>query len=97
MPLLPDELRAQLPAFFAQGNTSDPVIYARLFIPDSDQTWFVTEGEEQPDDDFVCFGYVTPEEKWGYFSIGAMEAAPLKRRNVRAGDACAAFSLYVPG
>ena len=35
--------------------------------PDSTFTWFVTEGAEQEDGDWLLFGYVIGlEEEWGY-------------------------------
>lgn len=57
MQLLTEELRAQLPGIYAQAENPDPTIYARFFTPDSNWTWFVTEGQQE-EDTFICFGYV---------------------------------------
>src|SRR5438093_708984 len=49
MELLPAELRAVLPRLYAQEKIEDPVIHAKFFTPDSNWSWYVTEG--QPEDD----------------------------------------------
>lgn len=69
MKLLTAELRAQLPAIYAQTDNSDPKIYAKFFTPDSNWTWFVTEGQED-EHDFTFFGYVKGHcLELGYFSL----------------------------
>lgn len=74
MQLLPDNLRSQLPALYAQENTSDPMVYAKFFTPWSNWTWYVTEGSAE-DEDFIFFGYVIGFEKeWGYFSFNELQA-----------------------
>jgi len=74
MELLTVEIRAQLPALYAQEHVADPIIYLRFFTPDSNWTWFVTEGSEE-DDDFIFFGYVIGHEKeWGYFALSDLLA-----------------------
>jgi hypothetical protein len=75
MRLLTDELRAQLPALYGQQNKSDPTVYAKFFTPDSGWTWYVTEGQEREDGDFICFGYVIGLEKeWGHFSLSDLQS-----------------------
>jgi hypothetical protein len=74
MELLPDELRGQLPALYAQENTNDPMIYAKFFTPWTNWTWYVTEGSTE-EEDFIFFGYVIGFEKeWGYFSLGELQS-----------------------
>lgn len=74
MQLLPPELRAQLPALYAQEKIEDKLVYAKFFTPWSNWTWYVTEGSPE-DDDFLLFGYVIGfEEEWGYFSLNEMQA-----------------------
>lgn len=74
MQLLPAELRAQLPALYAQEKVKDKIVYLKFFTPWTNWTWYVTEGG--PDgDDFIFFGYVIGfEEEWGYFSLNEMQA-----------------------
>ena len=57
MELLPRELRKCLPPLYSQEKTEDPIVHIKFFTPDSQWTWYVTEGSED-DDDFLFFGYV---------------------------------------
>jgi len=75
MQLLTDELREKLPPLYAQERDKDPTVYAKFFTPDSNWTWYVTEGEQQ-NGDFIFFGYVIGQEReWGYFSLNELSAA----------------------
>ncbi len=77
MKLLTPQLLASLPPLYAQENVPDPVVYAKFFMPDmpdSNWTWYVTEGEAD-EDDFRFFGYVRGmEEEWGYFVLSELES-----------------------
>lgn len=74
MQLLDDQLRSRLPPLYAQEADDDPVVHAKFFTPDSNWTWYVTEG--QPDeDDFRFFGFVRGQaDEWGYFLLSELEA-----------------------
>jgi hypothetical protein len=75
MELLTDELRKILPPLYSQDGEKDPVIYAKFFTPDSNWTWYVTEGSEE-DGEFRFFGYVIGFEKeWGYFLLSELQEA----------------------
>lgn len=75
MELLTAELRKSLPALYSQEHTETVIAHIRLFTPDANWTWYVTEGSEQ-EDDFIFFGYVIGFEKeWGYFSLSELRAA----------------------
>lgn len=75
MQLLTEELRASLPPLYAQDGNKDPFVHAKFFTPDSNWTWFVTEGSAE-EDDFRFFGYVIGhEEEWGYFVLSELESA----------------------
>ena len=70
MDLLPWELRKTLPSLYSQESSSAPTVHAKLFTPDAGWTWFVTEGTEEEDGDWLLFGYVIGmEEEWGYFLL----------------------------
>jgi Protein of unknown function (DUF2958) len=74
MKLLTEELRAQLPALYAQETEKDKMVYIKFFSPFTNWTWFVTEGSQE-DDDFIFFGYVIGFEKeWGYFSLNELQS-----------------------
>ena len=75
MELLPEDLRARLPALYAQEGVADPTVYIRFFTPDSNWTWYATEGSAE-EDDFIFFGYVIGFEKeWGYFALSELARA----------------------
>ena len=75
MKLLTDELRQRLPPLYSQEGVKDPTVHAKFFTPDSNWTWYVTEGRPEADD-FLFFGYVIGhEEEWGYFVLSELESA----------------------
>jgi hypothetical protein len=75
MELLTAELRQNLPALYSQEPDPNPMVRCKFFTPDSNWTWWVTEGE--PDgDDFRFFGYVRGlAEEWGYFLLSELQSA----------------------
>ena len=75
MKLLTAELRASLPPLYAQEGNTDPTVLAKFFTPDSQWTWYATEGSEE-DEDFRFFGFVCGmEDEWGYFVLSELESA----------------------
>lgn len=80
MQLLTEELRATLPALYAQEGNKNPTVYAKFFTPDSDWTWFITEGSPE-EDDYLLFCYVIGfEEEWGYSALSELESIRGPRR-----------------
>jgi Protein of unknown function (DUF2958) len=74
MQLLTEELRASLPPLYGQDANKNPIVHARFFTPDSNWTWFATEGA-QKEKDFIFFGYVIGfEEEWGYSALSELES-----------------------
>jgi hypothetical protein len=74
MQLLTQELRASLPRLYAQDGNSDPTVHAKFFTPDSNWTWFITEGGPE-EDDYIFFGYVIGQcEEWGYSALSDLES-----------------------
>lgn len=72
--LLDLELRKALPKLRTQDGSKDPTVYAKFFHPASGWTWFVTEGDERENGDFLFFGYVIGvEREWGYFGLRELE------------------------
>jgi hypothetical protein len=73
MPLLPDDLRSRLPPFFSQKD-ADPMVYIRFYLPGTQRSWYVIEG--QPENaDFVFFGFVSGHNaKFGHFRLSELEA-----------------------
>jgi len=80
MQLLTDELRAQLPALYAQTDDPDPTIHARFFLPGTNWTWYVVEGQQE-EDDYIFFGYVNGHcLEVGYFSLSELESVGSGKR-----------------
>ena len=50
MPLLPDELKVRLPPIEEQDRDTDPMVYARLYLPGTDWNFYVIGGEPFEDD-----------------------------------------------
>ena len=80
MELLPQELREILPPLYAQdGKYGKAIAYAKFFTPDSNWTWWITEGSAIQDEsgqeiDFQFFGLVDGFEKeLGYFNLSELE------------------------
>ena len=75
MELLTKELRSLLPPLYSQENNPTPVAIVKFFTPDSNWTWYATEGSQEGED-FIFFGYVCGlENEWGYFSLSELQSA----------------------
>ena len=80
MKLLPQEIRKVLPALRSQeGKGGKAVVHVKFFTPDSNWTWYATQGEPILDEkgqmlDFQFFGLVEGFEKeLGYFNLSELE------------------------
>ena len=72
MELLPVELRKTLPPLYSQESFPTPIAH----VKHSSFTWYVTEGEEQEDGDWLLFGLVIGfEEEWGYSLLSEIASA----------------------
>ena len=62
-------------SLYAQEKVKDPIVHIKFFTPDSNWTWYATEGQAD-EDDFRFFGYVCGfEEELGYFVLSELESA----------------------
>ena len=69
---LPDELKPKIPLLHATENETDPTVWVKLFTPDSNWTWYITEF----DGDDRCFGFaVGHEAELGYFLLSDIACA----------------------
>lgn len=68
MELIPQEIRKRIPKLYDTEDIADPVVHVKLFMPDSNYTWYITEMSIDED---ICFGYVvsTYGSELGYFSL----------------------------
>ena len=76
--LLTKAIRRTLPLIKSQENVKDPIVHVKFFTPDSNITWYVTEGEpivkEGIEVDFHFYGRCHGQYKeWGYSSLRELE------------------------
>lgn len=68
---IPEELLPVIPRLYATEQVSDPEVYVKLFTPDSNWTWFLTEYDPEQR---LCFGLVKGlDTELGYFSLTELE------------------------
>jgi len=78
MKLLTKAIEAKLlknPLYIHDG-CKRPEVLVKFFAPDSNWTWYVTEGEKQEDGDWRFFGLVEGHEtELGYFMLSELQSA----------------------
>ena len=77
MKLLTKAIEAKLKKFplGSQDGKGNPEIIVKFFTPDSNWTWFVTEGEQHPSGEWEFFGLVEGHEsELGYFYSSQLES-----------------------
>jgi len=82
MKLLTQKIRKQLPPLYSQEKLgAGAIAYVKYFTPDSNWTWWATEGSPVEDDseretDFRFFGLVEGHcKELGYFLLSELETA----------------------
>lgn len=78
MDLMPEEIREKLrkfPICSQDGKGLEAEVVVKYFFPYGKGTWIITEGEEQPDGDWVLFGYCCIDEwEWGYVALSELKS-----------------------
>ena len=80
MKLLTKTLKKQIPALYSTESISfnEKIAVAKFFNPIGAGTWYIIEGEEQADGDFLCFGIVElSNRELGYFSLNELKSIRL--------------------
>jgi hypothetical protein len=76
MELLPDALRARIPALYAQDESPDPIAHIKYTNSQTGWIWYVTEFDGTD----IFFGLVQGfEEELGYFSLTELTANEVQR------------------
>ncbi len=66
--LIPTEQLKHLPSLYDTENTKSPICHIKLFTPDSNWTWYITEVSKE--DNNTCFGLVIGHDvELGYFNL----------------------------
>ncbi len=61
-----------IPNLYETENQKDKICYVKLFLPNSNWTWYIIEINKQ--DNNTCFGFVDGlEQELGYFTIKELE------------------------
>lgn len=69
--LMPSELVARMPKLYATEEAKDPTVYVKLFTPDSNYAFYLTEYDA---DQRLGFGLVDGHEReLGYISLAELE------------------------
>jgi len=77
MKLLTEKIKKRLPKLYETENVplEEKLVHAKLFTPDSSWTWYVIEGQEQEDGDFLLFAWtIGLEKEFGYVSLRELES-----------------------
>ena len=68
MSLIPQDIFNKIPNLYETENQEEKICYVKLFLPNSNWTWYIIEINKQ--DNNTCFGFVDGFEKeLGYFSL----------------------------
>ena len=79
MKLLTKEIEGKLPRLHSQEEVDNPKIIVKFFHPFSNWSWYIIEGEIDPDGDMLFFGMVDGfERELGYFSLKELEEIKVK-------------------
>ena len=70
--LLPLSIIKNIPNLYETENQEEKICYVKLFLPNSNWTWYIIEIDKQ--DKNTCFGFVDGlEQELGYFTIRELE------------------------
>ena len=71
--LLPLSIIKNIPNLYETENQEEKICYVKLFLPNSNWTWYIIEINKQ--DNNTCFGLVDGfEQELGYFSLSELES-----------------------
>ena len=70
--ILSHEQLQLIPNLYETENQEEKICYVKLFLADSNWTWYIIEIDKQ--DNNTCFGFVDGlEQELGYFTIRELE------------------------
>ena len=76
MKLLTQEIKKRLPKLYETEHVplEEKIVACKFFTPDFCWSWFILEGQEQEDGDFLMFAWVVGlERELGYVSLRELE------------------------
>ncbi len=77
MKLMTKEIASKLPSLYHFEKTgTKPIAMVKFFDPTGSWTWYVAEGQKEPDGDWLFWGAVDGFEfEHGYFTLSELEHA----------------------
>lgn len=77
MKLLTEQLKREISALYSQDDVADPICVLKCFTPDSSFSWFIVEGSQQEDGDWLFFAKVVShlcsDGELGYVLLSQLE------------------------
>ena len=71
--ILSHEQLQLIPNLYETENQEEKICYVKLFLPNSNWTWYIIEIDKQ--DNNTCFGFVDGvEQELGYFTLSELES-----------------------
>ena len=71
--LLTNEQLKSIPELYASTILKDPICKFKIFLPNSNWTWYIIEIDKE--DNNTCFGFVDGvEQELGYFALSELES-----------------------
>ena len=71
--LLTDKQLQSIPELYASTILKDPICRFKIFLPNSNWTWYIIEIDKE--DNNTCFGFVDGvEQELGYFTLSELES-----------------------
>ncbi|NBI07629.1 DUF2958 domain-containing protein [Senegalia massiliensis] len=76
MKLLTKSIKRKLPELYSTENIENPCIRVKFFDAYGSYRWYVLEGEEQENGDFLFFGLVDSgrDQELGYFRLSELKS-----------------------
>ena len=73
MSLIAKDIVNKIPNLYETENQEEKICYVKLFLPNSNWTWYIIEIDKQ--DNNTCFGFVDGvEQELGYFTLSELES-----------------------
>ena len=73
MSLIAKDIVNKIPNLYETENQEEKICYVKLFLPNSNWTWYIIEIDKE--DNNTCFGFVDGvEQELGYFTLSELES-----------------------
>ncbi len=78
-----EEKFKEYPLYSQEGKGFDATVVVKYFNPYGHGTWLITEGEKQPNGDWLLFGYCNIFcWEWGYVLLSELEGIGIIERDL---------------